>query len=274
MGRFDGKVAFVTGGARGQGRSHAVRLAQEGADVALFDLCEQIGSVQYAMSGPADLEETVALVEKEGRRALSVRGDVRDPEAVTGAVQRTVTELGRVDLVVANAGIMPTTGPGSTGLAAWHDTIDVMLTGVFHTVRATTRAMLDAGHGGSVVITGSTSSFRGVAYDVDLLNPGQIGYGAAKHGVIAIMKNFARALGQYDIRVNMVAPAGVRTPMVVNDAFSDLRSSSPPGWMANAMNTDLAEPADISDAVAWLLSGEARYVTGTAIPVDSGQLLC
>lgn len=274
MGRFDGKTAFVTGGARGQGRSHAVDLARHGADVVLFDLCEQIHSVEYPMSTAEDLEETAALVEREDRRALAIRGDVRDHSAVLGAVQQTVEEFGKVDLVVANAGIMPTTGEGSTELAAWTDTLDVMLTGVFYTVRETTQAMLDNGTGGSVVITGSTSSFRGVAYDVSLLNPGQVGYGAAKHGVIAIMKNFARALGQYGIRINMVTPAGVRTPMVVNDAFSNLRGSAPAGWMANAMNLDLAEPQDISDAVRWLLSDEARYVTGTAIPVDAGQLLC
>lgn len=274
MGRFDGKVAFVTGGARGQGRSHAENLAREGADVVLLDLCSQIESVQYAMSGPADLAETVALVEKHDRRALAIEADVRDNAAVVDAVQQGVAEFGHIDLVVANAGIMPTTGPGSRELQAWTDTIDVMLTGVFHTVRETTQAMLDNGNGGSVVITGSTSSFRGVAYDVELLNPGQVGYGAAKHGVIAIMKNFARALGQYGIRVNMVAPAGVRTPMVVNEEFSALRGSSPPGWMANAMNLDLAEPQDISDATLWLLSDESRYVTGTAIPVDAGQLLC
>ncbi|KAA9166460.1 mycofactocin-coupled SDR family oxidoreductase [Amycolatopsis acidicola] len=274
MGKFDGKVAFVTGGARGQGRSHAVNLAREGADVVVLDLCRQIDSVQYPMSSRADLQGTVALVEKEGRRALAVEADVRDHAAVEDAVRRGIAEFGHLDLVVANAGIMPTTGPGSLEIQAWADTLDVMLTGVFYTVRETTRAMLDAGTGGAVVITGSTSSFRGVAYDVDLLNPGQIGYGAAKHGVIAIMKNFARALGQYGVRVNLVAPAGVRTPMVVNDAFSSLRSASPPGWMANAMNVDLAEPQDISDAVLWLLSEESRYVTGTAVPVDAGQLLC
>ncbi|MFF5989441.1 mycofactocin-coupled SDR family oxidoreductase [Prauserella flavalba] len=274
MGRFDGKVAFVTGGARGQGRSHAVNVAREGADVVLMDLCDQIESVEYSMSTRADLEETAALVEKHGQRALPIQADVRDHAAVADAVRRGVSEFGHIDLVVANAGIMPTTGAGSHELQAWTDTLDVMLTGVFYTVRETTQAMLDNRNGGAVVITGSTSSFRGVAYDVELLNPGQVGYGAAKHGVIAIMKNFARALGQYGIRVNMVAPAGVRTPMVVNDAFSNLRASSPPGWMANAMNVDLAEPQDISDAVLWLLSAESRYVTGTAIPVDAGQLLC
>ena len=156
---------------------------------------------------------------------------------------------------------------------AWHDSIATMLTGVFYTVRASTQAMLEAGRGGSVVITGSTSSFRGVAYNLEMLNPGQVGYGAAKHGVLAIMKNFAMALGPHKIRINLVAPMGVRTPMVVNEFFSGLVENAPPGWMANALQIGLVEPQDISSAVLWLLSDEARYVTGTAIPVDSGQLL-
>ena len=273
VGRFDGKVALVTGGARGQGRSHAVNLAREGADIVVLDLCGQIDSVRYPMSTADDLAETVKLVEQEDRRIVAIEGDVRDYDTVTGAVQRAVAELGSLDLVVANAGIMATTGEESQRMEAWHDSIATMLTGVFYTVRASTQAMVEAARGGSVVITGSTSSFRGVAYNLDMLNPGQVGYGAAKHGVLAIMKNFAMALGPHKIRINLVAPMGVRTPMVVNEFFGGLVDDAPPGWMANALQIGLVEPQDISAAVLWLLSDEARYVTGTAIPVDSGQLL-
>lgn len=273
MDRFEGKVALITGGARGQGRNHAVNLAREGADIVILDLCDQIGSVQSTMSSPEDLAETVKLVEAEGRRILALRGDVRSWDTVQDTVQRAVAEFGQVDLIVANAGIMPTTGPMAQEMDAWHAAIDTMLTGVFYTLKAGTLPMIESGRGGSVVITGSTSSFRGVAYSTKMLNPGQIGYGAAKHGVLAIMENFAMALGPYQVRVNLVAPMGVRTPMVVNPYFQGIVDDAPPGWMANALRTTLVEPQDITDAVLFLLSDQARYVTGTSIPVDSGQLL-
>jgi SDR family mycofactocin-dependent oxidoreductase len=273
MGRFEGKVAFVTGGARGQGRSHVVNLARQGADVAILDICDQIPCVEYAMASDEDLAETARMITAEGRRALPVKGDVRENSSVEAAVQRTVGELGRLDLVVANAGILPTTGEAAHGIDAWHAALDTMLSGVFYTVRAATSVMLRDGVAGSVVVTGSTSSFRGAAYDTDTLNPGQVGYGAAKHGVLAVVRNFAMALGPRGIRVNAVAPMGVRTPMVVNEFFARRHSAAPPGWMANAMGVGLIEPQDVSDAVLWLLSDEARFVTGSVIPVDSGLLL-
>jgi SDR family mycofactocin-dependent oxidoreductase len=273
-GRFEGKVALVTGGARGQGRSHAVNLARRGADVVILDLLDQISSVEYEMSDQADMDETVRLVEAEDRRAVPIRGDVRRWEDVVGAVDAALAEFGRIDLLVANAGIMPTTGEPSQRLDAWHAAIDTMLTGVFHTLRAGTGPMIASGRGGAVVITGSTSTFQGVAYNEKTLNPGQVGYGAAKHGVLAIMRNFAKALGQFNVRVNMVAPQGVRTPMIMNSFFTtSVRDDAPPGWMANAMNTEVVEPQDVSEAVMWLLSDQARYVTGSTIAVDSGTLI-
>jgi SDR family mycofactocin-dependent oxidoreductase len=272
--RFDGKVALVTGGARGQGRSHAVNLAKRGADVVVLDILEQIPSVEYAMSTQEDMDETVKLIEALDRRVVAVKGDVRKWDDVQNAVKAAVTEFGRLDLVSANAGIMPTTGEPSQQLDAWHAAIDTMLTGVYYTLRAATEPMVESGRGGSIVITGSTSTFQGVAFNQKLLNPGQVGYGAAKHGVVAIMRNFAKALGQYNVRVNLVAPQGVRTPMLVNPYFGpSVRDGAPPGWMANVMNTDLVEPQDISEAVLWLLSDQARYVTGTSIAVDSGTLI-
>lgn len=273
MSRFAGKVALVTGAARGQGRSHAVRLAAEGADVAAVDICAQIPSVAYDLATPADLDETAAAVEKEGGRALRIQVDVRDRAAVESAVARTTAELGGLDLVVANAGVLPTQGERANSFDAWHAAIDVMLSGVFYTVYAATTAMLDTGTKGNLVITASTSSFRPVAYDRRTLNPGQLGYGAAKHGVVSLVQNVAMALGRDGIRINAVAPMGVRTPMIVNEHFAAQHEHAPPGWMANVMGVDMIEPADVSDAVLWLLSDQARYVTGTVVPIDAGLLL-
>jgi SDR family mycofactocin-dependent oxidoreductase len=273
MARFDGRVALVTGAARGQGRSHAVNLARAGADVAVLDICEQIPTVQYEMSTKADLDETAELVEREGRKVLPLQVDVRDHDSVVDAVARTVSELGGLDHVVANAGILPASGEQAQQLAAWDDAIGTMLSGVFYTVRAATNSMLDRMVPGSLVLTGSTSSFRPVAYTREMLSPGELAYGAAKHGVLSIMKNYAMALGQYNIRLNTVAPMGVRTPMVVNEYFQGMHAEPPPGWMANVMGVDLIEPQDVSEAVLWLLSDEARYVTGITVPVDSGLLL-
>jgi SDR family mycofactocin-dependent oxidoreductase len=274
MMRFDGKAALITGGARGQGRSHAVNLAKRGADVVILDIADQIPSVEYPMSTKADLDEAVKLVEAEGRQAIGIQGDVRNYEDVEKAVAAAVSQFGHLDLVSANAGVMPTTGEPSQQLDAWHATIDTMLTGVFYTLRAATKPMVESGRGGSIVITGSTSTFQGVAYNLRTLNPGQMGYGAAKHGIVALMRNFARALGSYNVRVNLVAPQGVRTPMLINEFFGpSVRDEAPPGWMANAMGTDIVEPQDVSEAVMWLLSDEARYVTGTSIAVDSGTLV-
>jgi SDR family mycofactocin-dependent oxidoreductase len=274
MNRFDGKVAFVTGGARGQGRSHAVRLAAEGADIVVVDVVRQFDSVQYAMSTPDDLAETEKLVREHGREFLGITADVREEEQVTAAVAQAEEQFGHIDLVCANAGILPSTGPHAQQLSAWYDTIATNLSGVFFTLRAVTPGMVARGRGGAIVLTGSTSSFRGVAYKTEMLNPGHMAYGAAKSGVLSLMRNYAMALGTKGIRVNTVIPAGVDTPMINNEFFSrDLQADAPPGWMANVMEHGPVQPGDISDAVLFLLSDEAKFITGTALPVDMGTLL-
>lgn len=273
MGAFDGKVAFITGGARGQGRSHAINLARHGTDVIILDICQQIPSVEYSMSTPDDLATAVELVEAEGRSALGIQGDVRRLYDIEDALRRGLERFGRLDSVVANAGIMPTTGDPAEQIDAWQSAIDTMLSGVYYTLYAASKPMLEAGRGGSMVITNSTVGLRAAAYKSQLLGPGRVGYHAAKHGLVGIMRSFAMGLGPDKIRVNAVHPMGVRTPMIENEFFAKDISDAPPGFMTNVRGVDLVEPQDISEAVLWLLSDSSRYVTGASIPVDCGLLL-
>lgn len=273
MGKMDGKVVFVTGAARGQGRSHAVTFAREGADVAVLDICEQIDTVQYDMATADDLKETVRQIEALGRRVIPITADVRDWDAMQSAVARTIDELGNIDIVIANAGILPGTGPRSLEMAAWHDAVGVMLTGVFHTLKATMTPMIEAGNGGVMLITSSTAGLSAIAYNTDLLNPGEMGYTAAKTGVVGLMRNFARALGPHKIRVNSIHPMGVRTPMLANDFFSEIIANAPAGWCANLLGYDLIEPEDVSKTMLWLASDDAHMITGSTIAPDGGQLV-
>ncbi len=267
MGKLEGKVAFITGAARGQGRSHAVRLAQEGADVIAVDLCAQIDTVPYPMATPEDLEETVREVEALDRRIVASRADVRDLAALERAVRDGIAELGRVDIVLANAGIAPMGGEGNAG-QEFQDVIDVNLTGVWNTVRAATPAMIEQGDGGAIVITSSTAGLKGIGGD----SPGGQGYTAAKHGVVGLMRTFANTLAQHRIRVNSVHPTGVNTPMVVNDFMQKWLAEDPTiaGAMANLLPVEMIEAVDISNAIVWLVSDDARYVTGVTLPVDAG----
>jgi len=265
MGRLDGKVAFVTGAARGQGRSHAVRLAEEGADIIAIDLCGQVDSVQYPMSSPDDLAETQRLVEEQDRRVIAQQADVRDFEQLKTAVDRGVAEFGRLDVVCANAGIF-TSADSMVDLTEeqWQDVIGINLTGVWHTVKVAVPHMIAAGNGGAIVITSSTAGLKGF--------PGFGHYVASKHGVIGIMRTLAIELAEHSIRVNTVHPTGVNTPMVVNEWIQQLFASRPDmaGGMQNLLPIQMVEPVDISNAIVWLASDEARYVTGVTLPVDAG----
>jgi SDR family mycofactocin-dependent oxidoreductase len=272
MGRLDGKVAFITGAARGQGRAHAVKMAQEGADIIAVDLCDQIASVEYPMATPEDLGETVKLVEDQDRRIVAERADVRDREALRGVVETGVAEFGHLDIVVANAGIAPIFGEVGKSPAAWHDSIDVLLTGVYHTIDVAVPQMLERDMGGSIVITSSTAGLKGMGRNLSAARPGFFGYTAAKHGVVGLMRLYANLLAPHRIRVNTLHPTGVNTPMIVNESFARFVEENPDAGDAlqNALPVELVEPEDIANAAAWLCSDEARYITGVTLPVDAG----
>lgn len=274
MGRVTGKVAFVTGAARGQGRSHAVRLAEEGADVIALDICAQIPSVPYPMATREDLDETVSLVEKAGRRAVPIRADVRDYDAVAAGLKAAVGELGRLDIVAANAGIISYGVAEHLSTAAWRDLVDTNLTGVWHTAKAAIPHLVASGPGASIVITASTASFLGMTAASH--------YSSTKHGVIGLTKSLARELGPQGIRVNAICPGTVRTTMVENDDLLGRRTPDGGGQSFEEFAASLAatplrvpylEPIDISNALLFLTSDEARYITGVALPVDAGALV-
>ncbi|MDT5369088.1 MAG: hypothetical protein QOC62_3519 [Mycobacterium sp.] len=270
MARLSGKVAFVTGAARGQGRSHAVKMACEGADIIAIDICAQIDSVGYAMSSVGDLDETVRLVEAEGRRIIARQADVRNSNSIESVVREGLAELGHLDIVLANAGIMPIVGKEAQQIDAWHDAIDVMLSGVFNTVEACLPALLANSNGSSIVLTSSTAGLKGMLRQREGMSSGFAGYHAAKFGVVGLMKYYSNALGQSNVRVNSVHPTGVNTPMSVNDEVRDLVEEFPAIWAENALPIDMVEPEDISNAIIWLCSDDARYVTGVSLPVDAG----
>ncbi|MGY1754101.1 mycofactocin-coupled SDR family oxidoreductase [Blastococcus sp. SYSU D01042] len=277
MGRLDGKVAFITGAARGQGRSHALRLAQEGADVIAVDVCAQVDTVGYPLATPEDLAETVRQVEALDRRIVASQADVRDTAALKQAVDEGVAQLGRLDIVVANAGIASFAPVEDLSDEMWDDMIGINLTGVFKTVRAAVPHLRAHGEGGAIVITSSTAGIKGLG---NLAH-----YVAAKHGVVGLVKTFANELAPDMIRVNSVHPTAVSTDMIHNRAtYGNFVPDKPAAEVTredvapmfqglNALPIPWVDVADISNAVLFLVSDEGRYVTGVQLPVDAGSVI-
>jgi SDR family mycofactocin-dependent oxidoreductase len=274
-GQLEGKVAFITGAARGQGRSHAVRFAEEGADIIAFDLCDQMSSVAYPMATPEDLDETVNLVEKTGRRIVAEQGDVRDFERLKTAVANGVAELGRLDFVLANAGILPMVGPQGHDISAFDDAVAVMLNGVYYTIEAALPALLEHGDGGAIVITSSVAGLSGMHARFSQKTHGGAGYLAAKHGVVGVMRGYANMLAEKNIRVNTVHPTGLNSPMIVNEQVDRLLQEQPEYGAAfeNLLPVPLIEASDISEAMLYLCGPSGRYITGIMLPVDAGFLV-
>jgi (+)-trans-carveol dehydrogenase len=274
-GRVEGKVAFITGAARGQGRSHAVTLAREGADIIAVDIAKQVDSVPYPMATPEDLAETVRQVEALDRRIVAAQADVRDYDALKEALDDGVAQLGRLDIVSANAGIVSFGGIDELPEQTWQDVIDVDLTGEWHAAKAAIPHLRAGGRGGSMILTSSEAGLRALA------NTGH--YTAAKHGVVGLMRTLALELAPDFIRVNSIHPTTVNTPMVMNSATyrlfrPDLENPTADDMAeasraVNALPIPWVEPADISNAVLWLASDESRYVTGITLPVDAGWLV-
>lgn len=274
-GRVEGKVAFVTGAARGQGRAHAVRLAQEGADIIAIDLLEPFPMAQYDGATEDDLAETVRQVEALDRRILATKADVRDSAALQQIVDEGVAQLGRVDIVCANAGICIDIAPAEDiAEEGWRDTLDTNLTGVWRTAKAVIPHMKQAGNGGSIIMTSSMAGLHGFA---NLAH-----YTAAKHGVVGLMRGLALELAPFHIRVNSVLPYQTNTDMIQNQATYDLftgKQGATKDEFAVVSQAGMAlpipwvEPEDIANAVVFLASDESRYITGVPLPVDGGYNL-
>lgn len=274
MGRLTGKVALITGAARGQGRSHAIRLAQEGADIIALDICESLATVPFAGATEEDLAETAKEVESLDRRVLTHKADVRDSGQLDRVVAEGLSEFGHLDIVVANAGIGSFAPAWELTDEMWQEVMDVNLTGVWRTVKATVPTMISQGTGGSIVLTSSIAGL--IAF------PNLAHYTAAKHGVTGLMRTLAVELAPYGIRCNSVHPTTVDTPMIQNEALYSLflggvqgatRADAEVGFKAlNALPIPWVEAVDISNAVLWLASDEARYVTGTTQVIDAGAM--
>jgi SDR family mycofactocin-dependent oxidoreductase len=277
MGLVDGKVALVTGAGRGQGRSHALRLASEGADVIAIDIGPgRVETISYELASEEDLDATVKEIEGMGRRAVKAIADVRTLSDLERAVDTGLSELGKIDIVCANAGIGSWAVSWEMTEQQWKDMIDINLTGVFNAARAALPSMVERGEGGSLVLTSSTAGLRAYANTAH--------YTAAKHGVIGLMKVLAQEAGPHRIRVNAVCPTTVRTPLVINDSTFELFAphlESPteddvrePFESLNILpGVAWIEPEDVSDAVVFLCSDAAKYITGVALPIDAGNIV-
>lgn len=275
MERVQGKVALVTGAARGQGRAHAVRLAEEGADIIAIDVCGPVETVNYPMPTEDDLNEVAREVEKHGRRVVTKVVDVRDTAALKTAVTEAVTELGRLDAVVINAGILSIAvdepSDAQDRRKVWDSTIEVNLGGAWNTVEAVAPLMIDAGNGGSIVFTSSTQGLKYAANN----SIGLTAYTASKHAIVGLMRCAAADLAPHGIRVNSVHPTGVNTPMVTNEVMEAYGAKHPRlgELMGNLLPVGVVEPEDITEGVLYLVGESGRYVTGVTLPIDAGHLL-
>ena len=277
-GRVEGKVAFITGAARGQGRSHAIRLAQEGADIIAVDLCESVPSISrfYPGATEEDLAETVRQVEALDRRIVASKADVRDFDALKSALDEGVSQLGHVDIVSANAGVF-SFGDKTQDVSDsdWQDVVDINQTGVWHTAKAVIPHLIEQGTGGSIIITSSTAGLKGT--------PNVAAYTGTKHAVVGLMRTLALELAPYNVRVNTVHPTGVETDMIQNEAAFRLfvpgiehptkEQAAEVFASTNALPVPWVQPVDISNAVLFLASDEARYVTGNELKVDAGYTI-
>jgi (+)-trans-carveol dehydrogenase len=260
-GKVEDKVVVISGGARGQGRAHAVTFAGEGAHVAICDVPQGLKTVPYPLGTAEDMAVTKKMVEAEGRECLAVSANVTDPNAMEAFASEVFDTFGRIDIAIANAGI---SGQGET-IEGWQETIDVNLSGVWFFLRPLIPHIVDGGRGGSIIITSSAAGLKAVA--------GGAAYTAAKHGVVGVMRALAQELAPHSIRVNTVHPTGVKTPMVQNEYFQKrLREDSTLASVMNLLHVPLIDPEDVSNAMLWLASEDARYVTGVALPVDAGML--
>jgi SDR family mycofactocin-dependent oxidoreductase len=277
MARFQDKVVLITGAARGQGRNHAVRFAEEGADIIAVDICAPIASVDYPMGSTEDLAETARLVEATGRRIIARKADVRDGPALTTVVAESVAELGRLDVVCANAGVVGLSPAESMSDELWDDILSVNLGGVFRTARAAIPHLRAGGRGGAIILISSAAAVVSMANNAH--------YVASKHGVIGLMKVLAKELAPDLIRVNAILPTGVNTPMIHNEhTYSVFLPDRDPTTISpddvapvfaglNLLPVPWVEPDDVSNAVLFLASEEARYMTGVQLPVDAGYTM-
>ena len=272
MTTLDGKVAFITGAARGQGRSHAVRLASEGADIVAIDICRDIETMNYPNATPEDLDETARLVGEQGRRVLTLQVDVRDAAAVSTAVDTAWDEFGRLDIVLANAGIVVLGDTSADPAQVWQDILSTNLSGAWYAVSAAIPKIIQGGRGGVIILTGSTAGVRptpGIAAS-------GAAYTASKFGLVGLGKQLASALAEHSIRVNVIHPTGVASGMTMNSAMQKLMEEAAAGGantisaMQNAMPIDILQPEDISDTVSFLVSDKAKWITGVSLPVDAG----
>lgn len=271
MGKLDGKVALITGGARGQGRSHAVTFAREGANIVICDLVSQIETVPYPMSHPDDMDETVKLVEEHDKRCVAIQADVRDTDQMAGVVERALSEFGQIDILIANAGIVAPVPFADISDQAWSDMLETDLTGVFKSIRAVVPHMVER-RSGRIIATSSMVGKTGV--------PGLAHYVAAKWGVIGLVKSAALEFGQYGITVNAVCPTNVDTPMIQNPAMYALfapdianpsRDDVVPGFTSlNALPIPWVQAQDISEGMLYLAAESGRYVTGETLTIAAG----